>query len=389
MYVDSQGCVFLRAGVGGQVTWVPRVNSQRRVLCGYPPTLAARAPVAAAPVQVAEAPAPVVRRAPVQQRATGAPMQTVASLTTPPTIRAAGQAPMVAANTYTAAPVIQAAAAQPVQRVAAPAPQALASVPGPGQIGCFRSAPVPKVYATSNGGRVVLCTRGDGTLEGARAPIYAVVAQGVGNRVGAGIYEPVQGQQVAARVTAPAGGSYAAAAPVRRVAALPPLPRGYKPAWTDDRLNPNRGIGTAEGQAQQDQIWTREVPARLVAGQPTKRVWWAASSQSAPQAAALAQPVRLRASTMTEPAARVAAPAAAPAAGGSFYVQVGTFAQPANADGARARLRGAGLRVGTAKISKGGTAMQIVLAGPFGDRGAAQAALSAARGAGFGDAFIR
>jgi cell division protein FtsN len=290
-------------------------------------------------------------------------MRTIASLTTPPTIRVATPAP--------------------VQRVAPPTPQALASVPGPGKIGCFESAPVPKVYATSNGGRVVLCTRGDGTLEGARAPIYAVVAQGVGNRVGAGIYEPGQGQRVVARVTAPAGASYAAAAPVRRVAALPPVPRGYKPAWTDDRLNPNRGIGTAEGQAQQDQVWTREVPARLVAGQPTKRVWWAASAQNAPQP----QPVRVQASTMTEPRAQVAAPASA--AAGRFYVQVGTFAVPANADGAEARLRNTGLRVGTAKITQGGKPMQIVLAGPFGDTGSAQAALAAARGAGFGDAFIR
>lgn len=37
-YVDSRGCLFLRAGSGGQTVWVPRVTRQGESACGYPPS---------------------------------------------------------------------------------------------------------------------------------------------------------------------------------------------------------------------------------------------------------------------------------------------------------------------------------------------------------------
>lgn len=319
MYVDSRGCVFLRAGYGGSVNWVPRVTADRKLLCGYSPT------VIAAP-DPSPAPAPTV---------VGKPMETVATLTTEPTISAEPEKPAADASKYLPAPVARQVAAAPKaakKRKAAATPRRVAQ-PGaqirPGQIGCHPSAPVPQRFATPDGGTYVLCTRGDGTLEGARLPIYPVGVR-----------------------TAPAPKSVY-------------LPEGYEPAWKDDRLNPKRGVGTPAGEAQQDQKWTREVPARPVAETAPKKV------------------------RVVVRTARAAAVKAEARTAGKLWVQVGTFAVPSNAEGVKARLRGAGFTVGSAKVSKAGQPLQIVFAGPFGTTGQAQAALSAVRGAGFADAFIR
>ncbi|MBN8630355.1 MAG: SPOR domain-containing protein [Rhodobacterales bacterium] len=44
-YVDSRGCMFVRAGTGGKVNWVPRVTREGVPLCDNPPS-GRRVPVA-------------------------------------------------------------------------------------------------------------------------------------------------------------------------------------------------------------------------------------------------------------------------------------------------------------------------------------------------------
>ena len=249
------------------------------------------------------------------------------------------------------------AAGYPITRAAAPAVQ------------CFKSAPRLERVLLRSGGTADVCTRGDGTTTGWRPPVYAA-----GNGVGAALGNPTLNAQTMAGAVVI--GTYAttttpvaAAAPPIVVArnTIPTPPRGYKLAWKDGRLNPLRGIGTAAGQAAQDQVWTRDVPAVLVAAAPQTSV---------------APALRTSVSTMSAPQAPASGSAAA-------YVQIGTFGQPANASAAAARLTALGLPVSTARITRSGKALQIVYAGPFGTATAAQAALSAVRGAGFGDAFLK
>ncbi len=340
-YTDSRGCVFLRAGFGGTITWVPRVDRNRKVMCGYPPSLGAKARVAVA----------------APPRNVGKPMDTVASTTTPPKIRAAVSVQTIAPETYVPAPVrsmvqtpqrpVMPVPVVPVVVAAAPqiAPQP-ARVTGD-RIGCYADAPVAQRLRLTNGKTVLVCTRGDGTLDGLRAPVFPA-----GSGVGAAFAD------ANAPLGQPAAGSGQA---VRVAETRTKLPAGYKAAFRDDRLNPLRGVGTAQGDADQDRVWTRKVPAQEVRRVAVEQPTVVMSTKGAPT----------------------------PQGAGRSYVQIGSFGVTANADGAAARLSALGLPVARQNISRKGKALQVVLAGPFGSATEAQAALSAVRHAGFGDAFVR
>ena len=101
-YVDSKGCVFIRAGLAGAVNWVPRVNRDRQQLCGFEPTIGGRVasplPADVPIIGVSEPTTTVAAAAPavVAPAATRDPIQTVASIGVSPRVVAPAPAPVVA-----------------------------------------------------------------------------------------------------------------------------------------------------------------------------------------------------------------------------------------------------------------------------------------------------
>jgi cell division septation protein DedD len=163
-----------------------------------------------------------------------------------------------------------------------------------------------------------------------------------------------------------------------------PIPEGYRPAWRDDRLNPYRGQGTAAGEAQMRQIWTDTVPRQLVdPGGPAAVPYTSAQAPAAPDYGAR---VSTR-GTIAPPASE--ARQTPPVAAGNRFVQIGSFGVPANAQAAAGRFQSMGLPVRLAEIRSGGQTLQVVLVGPFAAQADLDAALRAARQAGFSDAFVR
>lgn len=190
---------------------------------------------------------------------------------------------------------------------------------------------------------------------------------------------------------------------------VPPAPEiapppGYKPAFEDDRFNPNRGQQTRTGWNQMRLVWTGGVPRRLIdqnTGRdvtslfPGLRFRFISMNQQKRYVAEHGWPggedspltVATKNTPPTQPVATKPVRSATPS--GHRFVQVGTFGVESNARNSAARLQQLGLPVRIGSYKKSGKTYMVVLAGPFNSGNALGSALSTARRAGFSDAFTR
>ena len=399
-YVDSKGCVYIRAGIDGNVTWVPRVSRKRQGVCGFKPTnvqTAASAPAGAAdaPVQITVNSAPVAAKQPTvaarplpQRKA----KPVVVRQKAPKVVRQ----PVPRSVDVPAAPITQ-------------APVAVAQVPST----CAGRSAISQQYSGSRTkGVVVRC--GPQT-----APILPSTAQVAVTGTAPSHVSTTR------RVTAPAkpapAHAYTRIVP-KHVAinrqntyANVAVPKGYRPVWEDDRLNPKRAEQNLAGRSQMLLIWTNTVPRRLINqktgqdvtarlplvypytsveqqrrdlgdvtfakrnGQLVKRI--VRNKNAAP---AKRKPVY---SSRSAPKPVATAPAT-PRAAGKTYVQIGVYGDSANAQRAAQRIARMGMGARIGKSPRGGKTYLSVQAGPFG-ASSAPAALGKLRGAGYGDAYIR
>ena len=316
-YIDSRGCFYIRADVGGIVSWVPRVDRKRQPVCGYEPSLAA------------------------------APQTETTTLTLEGVDEAQAESPVPetqAAQTLAPRPVpVAVATPKPAVRPAA-TPAA------------YRAKPARKVVVRPAAPRIVP----KHVWENRQNTRNVTVPKGYRPAWDDDRLNPYRGERTAAPSQA---SPYSAA------------PRGYKPAWDDDRLNPRRG-GSAAGDAQTDQIWTRSLPRKLVPQPYGGRAEPITNNARRGNSPYWVPPVA--AQTVTHLSTRSA----------SAYVRVAVYATETDArTTARALARGGmPMRLGT--LQQGGTSYSLVLAGPFATPGEAQTALAQVRQAGFANARL-
>ncbi len=156
--------------------------------------------------------------------------------------------------------------------------------------------------------------------------------------------------------------------------------RGYKVInWGDGRLNPNRGLRTAQGEAQTDQIWSNTVPRTLLKVPAGTRV------RTVPGAMTVQDPETLvtRLSTRSAPSSGSTTPPATPrsTSGKRIYVRVAVYANEGDARTAALALKRTGMPLNIAKVRS--SEKRAVLVGPFGSDAEARTALAQVKNAGF------
>ena len=411
-YVDSNGCVFVRAGVAGNVSWVPRMTRDREPLCGFQPSLTARAAPEAAP-KPAPAPRQQAASAPRQQAVPVAPVPgTTPQVQNPrPTAtpaRTVRRAPAPAETTAAPAPRPQ-PVATPAPAVAPQARRArVITPPDPSRTACANATGVSAAYMVQHNGSPVRCgpqrtahvtyvTGGNGRFASSTVPAPGTIAtpDTVPPRTRVAPRKVYESQQ-------------------RSLAGVY-VPQGMKPVWEDDRLNPQRAHQTFEGKARMEVMWTNTVPRRLIDRRTGGDVIHkypglqppftsfedqrAAGVRVATQGRVLSDPQTVRRGTTVTRTATAqsagnttvstrSAPEAVPSAS-HRYAQAGIFADAEQGKAAAQKIARSGLPARRGTLTRDGRELTLVLAGPFQTQTQLDRGVARLQGLGFSNVKLR
>ncbi|MEP1537217.1 SPOR domain-containing protein [Pseudophaeobacter sp.] len=375
-FVDSQGCVFLRAGIDGSIYWVPRMNTARQPICGQTPTefegQVSRTETVAPEVPVIDVKptvpnivtdVDVERPTPDKVDVERADIQ-VAKVKVPEP-----DEPVIVHQDELVIVEQTAIPDQIIEIVEVPVPVSKVEVPVPVSKPALKPKSNPRRQPKiANQERQVEVTR---TKAATSAKVERVIPKHVA----------INRQNAQALI----------------------VPKGYTRVWEDDRLNPKRTEQTVAGHRKMNLIWTATVPRRLInqvtgedmtqklalvypyTDKATQRREFGKVTLEHRDGKVIKRVKRRVAKTKTT-AVNQTKPVPLSAA---RYVQVGAFANPENANRAAHLLKGNGLTVRLVRAGPSGKPLKLVLAGPFQSDLDAREAVKTAQTVGFHDAFIR
>lgn len=398
-YVDSRGCVYIRAGIDGNVTWVPRVTRSRKQVCGYKPTLPnARAAEPVAPrqddtvVEIRNDPQPDAKptaTASAQPATPGKPRRQGGGLFGSASNRVATPSPGPAPTVFNSAPAVKPAPApKPVQvaRPVRPVPKAVPRRPAP-EPTVIVSAPAPRVAKPAP--RAAAANVSDRTRV-VRRHIYEARQGWVNLSVPSGYRTVWEDDRLNPR---------RAERDLRPNIAQerPRPPQGYKVVWEDERLNYRRGAGTARGDAAMAQVWQDGLPRRLVKPAPAQRIVTRQNRRARPnspywETEVAAAPARQPAKVVTRVSTRSAPPPKQqikPQQAKPSYLRVATYADDASARAVAKSLARQGLPMRLGSVKRQGATLRVVMAGPFATQDQANSALQRLNRAGYKARLLR